>query len=102
MSLVHNITKRYRVQTALTQLGLTNVLIPVFQNIKVTPSGSYSIQLRLQPGISIDELNEIKGKIAVAIRMDSVEFKKTSPQKVMLQAKTSLPSNLPKYPKGEE
>jgi len=102
MSLVHNITKRYRVQTALAQLGLTNVFIPVFQNVKVTPSGSYSIQLRLQPGISIDELTEIKGKIAVAIRMDSVDFKKISPTKVLLLAKTSLPSNLPKYPSGND
>ena len=102
MSLVHNITKRYRVQTALAQLGITNVFIPVFQNVKVTPSGSYSIQLRLQPGISIDELTEIKGKIAVAIRMDSVDFKKISPTKVLLLAKTSLPSNLPKYPNGND
>jgi len=102
MSLVHNITKRYRVQTALAQLGLTNVFIPVFQNVKVTPSGSYSIQLRLQPGTSIDELTEIKGKIAVAIRMDSVDFKKISPTKVLLLAKTSLPSNLPKYPNGND
>lgn len=102
MSLVHNITKRYRVQTALAQLGLTNVFIPVLQNVKVTPSGSYSIQLRLQPGISIDELTEIKGKIAVAIRMDSVDFKKISPTKVLLLAKTSLPSNLPKYPNGND
>ena len=100
MSLVHNIVKRFRVQTALAQLGLTTVIIPMFQNIKVTPSGSYSIQLRLQPGISIDELNEIKGKIAVAIRMDSVEFKKISPRKVLLIAKTTLPGNLPKYPNG--
>lgn len=98
MLLVPKMIKRFRVQTALSQLGLTNVLIPIFQKIDVTPSGSYSIQLRLQPGISIDELNEIQGKIAVAIRMDSVEFKKISPRRVLLIAKNSLPDDLPTYP----
>ena len=90
--------KRMRVQRAINQLGLTNISIPVFQKVVVAPSGSFEIVIRLHTGASLKELEEVKGKIAVALKVDEIRLKRITPNKVQITAHYDLPQNLPIYP----
>lgn len=93
--------KRVKVQQAITRLGIQNISIPIFQKVAVSPSGSFSIVIRLNTGASLKKLEEIKGEIAVALRVDEVRYKRITPNKVLLTAHYNLPQSLPKYPEEE-
>jgi hypothetical protein len=90
--------KRQATQRAIALLEIASLSVPLFQKVQKTPAGGFTLRLKLSAGTSIKDLEKITERFAVALKVDTVKFTKTSANGVLLTAQKGLPKNLPKMP----
>ena len=90
--------KRQATQRAIALLEIASVTVPLFQKVQKTPAGGFTLRLKLSAGVSMKDLEQIAERFAVALKVDTVKFTKTSANGVLLSAQKGLPKHLPKMP----
>ncbi len=91
--------KRYRLKHVLETLGFTSITIPLFQRIEMTPSGGFSIIIRIHLGTSPSRVVKKLEHIAVGMNQEEVTMTRVSRNKFRLLFRNRNQDIFPEYPK---
>lgn len=89
--------KRLSVLRAIKSLEIKSLKMPLLQRVVKSPAGGYTLQLKMIAGTSFDEVSKKSQLLAVALKLDAVNLKKISSNKILLTAYPDRDETLPKY-----
>lgn len=90
--------KHLLVARALTQAGITDAHPEWLKPVEITPSGNYTLSIRLGNQTPLAEIEKRSVQIAHALRAFDVEIRQLSPRRFELTVYKAKISSFPKYP----
>jgi len=90
--------KKYRLSGVFKQLHIEHITIQIFKKIEETPSGNFTVYIKLRTGASPSKVEKKLEQIAVGMKMESVSLERVSRNKFKLVFRNSSQDSFPQYP----